>query len=117
MQNNFKEVKNQAVDYDILGNDLISILSKKEDRRLLALENERGELCHYKQLATVKRGKEIYCLLKPLNNRAFTKGESILFKVTKEGDHYGLSTKIDKSKRQAIIDKIKSALAPSSTRP
>lgn len=105
------------MDYDILGNDLISILSNREDRRLLALENERGELCHYKQLATVMGDKDIYCLLKPLNNNAFAKGVSILFKVTKEGDHYGLSTKIDKNEKQTIIDKIKSSLAPSITRP
>ena len=97
--------------------DLTEILKDKDDRRLLALEDKNGELGHYKQIATIKKGEDIYCLLKPLNNSAFANGESILFKVTQCGDQYGLSTKIDKNEKQIIIDKIKSSIARLRVRP
>ncbi len=93
------------MDYDISKTDLISILLDKENKRLLPLEDKNGELRHYKQLATIKKDEDIYCLLKPFGN-SFS-SVAYLFKVEKAEGYCSLTTKIDKLEKQTIIDKIK----------
>ena len=67
------------------GNSLKEILLNERATDLLLLTDEAGTECHYKQIATILRYGEIYCILRPLSSM-YKKGEAVLFKYTPEGE-------------------------------
>lgn len=60
---------------------LYDILSDKDNKDLITLEDERGEDIIFKQLAVIPMGEVIYCILKPVFGGSFNAGEAIAFRL------------------------------------
>lgn len=69
------------------------ILEDRENRELISLENERGELKLYKQIATIRMKEKLFCLLKPLGKAKHTKNSAIVYRLdTHTEDGVGILT-------------------------
>ena len=62
-------------------NTLYDILSDKDNKDLITLEDERGEDIIFKQLAVIPMGEVVYCILKPVFGGSFNAGEAIAFRL------------------------------------
>ena len=60
---------------------LYDILSDKDNKDLITLEDERGEDIIFKQLAVIPMGEVVYCILKPVFGGSFNAGEAIAFRL------------------------------------
>ena len=90
---------------------LKSTLLNEGNRELLLLTDKNGIERHYKQIATIKRQGELFCILKPLDSH-LRRDEAILFKITDENeleaqDSKTLLKEILRAYRATIAQKLK----------
>ena len=74
-----------SVDKNKRAFSLKEALLDEDNRELLLLTDQNGAEAHYKQVATLKRQGEIFCILKPLGS-ACKRAEAVLFKYTDENE-------------------------------